>query len=139
MGSSVNVTGTLAKDSNDELMINAATVTAGDPVNQPATVGTKNTGICGTTRGNAQGSDVGVGPNTVGALQTTWGKVSALAANSSMIVDDGSSAPVPIVGPTGNATNGCFVAVTGIASIQKNAAFHISVLRTRSASDVSVY
>ena len=44
VGSSVNVTGTLAKDSNDELMINAASVTAGDPVNPPAHCGHKKHG-----------------------------------------------------------------------------------------------
>lgn len=143
-GSLVSLSGTLDKDSNDELVIDSGfAATTSSQISQGATTvvpvfGCKNNDVCGGTQDNLVGPTGGTGINTVGVLQVTWGRVSELIAGVSMMIDDGSGAPVKVIGPTGSAANGGFVRVTGIASIQKIGGMHIRVLRTRSADDVRV-
>lgn len=136
--SMVDVTGTLSHDANDELIINSSNVSASSSGTDPKALGCSPRYIGGGTRGMAQGPDGGVGVNMVGVLQTTWGKVSGLVQNSSMLIDDGSRLPVKVIGPTGLAVNGSFVRITGISSIEKSGGGHIRVIRTRLSSDVIV-
>lgn len=138
VGTLVEVNGTLGKDSNDELAINASSVVSGSTGIIPKAMGCSNKQVGGGTKGSAQGPDGGFGLNMVGTLQTTWGRVSNLVSNTSMQVDDGSRFPIKVVGPTGSVTNGSFIRVTGVSSIEKTASGHIRVLKTRSASDVVV-
>jgi hypothetical protein len=141
VGSTVNVTGTLTIDQNDELAINASAVVAvtTNPVRiVSGPFGCNNRQIGGGTRGIALGPDGGYGLNMIGVVQLTWGRVSQLVSGSSMTIDDGSGTPVKIVGPTGQSANGSFVKVIGVSSIEKVNAKHIRVLRTRSANDVQV-
>lgn len=140
VGSTVNVSGSLGKDSNDELCINASSV---DMVTGLSAVllnplGFGNREICGGTNGMQIGATGTVGINLVGSLQTTWGKVSNLVANSSMIVNDGSKCPVKVLGSTGAAANGSFVRVTGVSGIEKSGGVYSRVLRTRTAADIIV-
>ncbi|MEN6520585.1 MAG: DNRLRE domain-containing protein [Armatimonadota bacterium] len=143
LGSIVNVEGVLSRDNNGELVIDAGTVTV---VEDGATAytaisgpyGVINKQVGGGAVGSAIGPDGGSGINLVGVLQTTWGRVSSLISGSSMTVDDGSGTPVKVIGPTGMATDGCCVKVTGVSSIEKTGTGYGRVLRTRLADDVSV-
>lgn len=138
-GSSVNINGTLATDSNDELIINASSVIPVGSCSIPAPLAVTNKAIGGGTQGNARGSDTGVGLNNVGSLSTTWGRVKSIVPGVSIVLDDGSGTPVKVAGPTGSASNGSFACVTGVASIEKSGGIHIRLIRTRSAGDVRVY
>ena len=137
VGSLVTVNGVLAKDINDELVINATSALVSGNSQLPQAIGCNNRDIGGGTQGAAQGPDGGSGVNMVGVLQTTWGKVSELVPTKSMIIDDGSGTPVKVVGPIHYVENGDFVRVTGIASIEKNGDAHTRVLRIRNADDVA--
>lgn len=139
MGSSANVTGTLGRNSHDELVINAASVTPGTPVTPRGPVALANKSVCGGTQGSVTGADRAAGLNNVGSLLTTWGKVSSLVSGVSMTINDGSGTPIRVVGPTGSAANGKHVRVTGVASIEKVSGVRIRVLRTRNTGDVRVY
>ncbi|MEN6370799.1 MAG: DNRLRE domain-containing protein [Armatimonadota bacterium] len=143
LGSVVNVEGVLSRDTNGELVINAGKVavvedgaTASAAISGP--YGVINREVGGGTVGNAIGPDGGTGINLVGVLQTTWGRVSNLVSGSSMTVDDGSGTPVKVIGPTGQATDGCFVKVTGVSDLEKTDKGYSRVLRTRLADDVTV-
>lgn len=143
LDSIVNVDGVLSLDDNDELVINAESVTALEGEITVSTVipgpyGVINREVGGGTVESVIGPDGGTGINLVGVLQTTWGRVSNLVSGSLMIVDDGSGAPVKVIGPTGPAIDGCFIKVTGISGIEKTETGHIRILRTRLADDVII-
>ncbi|MBI2843186.1 MAG: DNRLRE domain-containing protein [Armatimonadetes bacterium] len=140
-GSLVSLSGMLGLDANDELVINPGSVTVAADVPQEAVqtvFGRSNRQVGGRTDGGILGPDGGIGPNTVGVVQTTWGWVSGLIPNITMTVRDGSGAPVKVVGPTGPAAEGSYVAVTGISSIKKSGDSYLPVIRTRTAGDVRV-
>lgn len=142
LGSIVDVSGVLARDINDELVIDADPISVSDLTPAlaivPGPYGVTNRGIGGGTDGNAIGPDSGYGINLVGVLQTTWGRVSGLVPSSLMLVDDGSGAVVKVIGPTGQAANGRYVKVTGVSGIEKNGESYNRVLRTRTADDVKL-
>lgn len=136
VGSKVTITGTMSRDANDETQVSATSVTTapGGAIRPP--MGCANGAVGGGTDYANVGPDGGFGLNTVGVLQTTWGRVLSVVPNVSMIVDDGSDSPVKVVGPTGLSVPGSFVRVTGVASIEKSAGVHNRVLRTRTSGDV---
>ncbi len=141
VGSLVDLSGILIKDSNDELVISAGQVVpsaAAVPVSIFGPYGVTNKEIGGGTVGNAIGPDGGKGINLVGVLQMTWGRVSGLVRDTSMIIDDGSGCPVKVLGPTGMASNGNYVRVAGVSGIQKNGSGHDRILRTRTGDDVYI-
>lgn len=138
VGSSVNVRGTLGRDSTDELVIDTTSVQPGPSRPMPEVAGSANRHIGGGTGGTAQGPDGAVGVNMVGVLQTTWGKASSVTADVLMVIDDGSGCPVKVIGPTGTAADGDYVRATGVSSIEKIAEAHLRVLLTRTADDVIV-
>ncbi len=140
VGSLVDVTGILSRDSNDELVISSSTVALSSGVAAaavPDALGRSNKNVGGGPDGNSKGPDGGAGLNTVGVLQVTWGRVTALEKNASMTIDD-SSGPIKVLGPTGNAVVGSYVRVVGICGLLKENGIRHQVLRTRSAVDVQV-
>jgi len=139
-GALVNASGTLTKDANDELVIQEiGTYSPGGTTSLPKIYGSANKHIGGGTVGGLQGPDKGVSVNTVGVVQTTWGKATSVLPDASMLVDDGSGCPVKVYGPTGITGEGAIVRVTGVLSIEKSGvSSHIRVLFTRSMSDVRV-
>ena len=101
----------------------------------------------GGNQGIAYGPVWGVGFNTIGVVQTTWGKASSVVDGQSMVVNDGSTyatiqsthqstpTPVTVYGPIHGVSNGNYVRVTGVASMDSSKA---RVMYTRSDEDVSV-
>ena len=137
VGATVTVNGALAKDPiTDELMIQATSVVPATGNVRPKVRGCINRNIGGATIGNAQGPDGGGGPNMVGVLQITWGKVSNVVSGTSMTIDDGSRCPVKVYGPIGTVGNGDFVRVTGVSSIEKDGGKHVRIMRLRDSSDI---
>jgi len=131
----VTVTGTLALDPDtDELCIDASSVDIIWTAVLPKAIGRNNRDVGGGSQGPATGPATG-GLNTVGALQTTWGKASSVVKGESMIVDDGSRCAVRVLGPVYSISNGDFVRVTGIAGIEKSGADHTRVIRMRDWKD----
>lgn len=138
IGDAVTITnGTLARDTNDELCITGGTISSQSAGLKPKIRAFSNRSVGGGPVNNAYGPTGGVGVNMVGVLQTTWGKVSNLVANTSMTIDEGSGCPVKVYGPTGLVGNGNFVRVTGISSLEKDGSGkRIRVLRMRDVSDL---
>ena len=132
----VTVNGALAVDpDSDELCISASSVDITGTAALPKTYGCINKNVGGATIGSAQGPQYGGGPNTVGVLQTTWGRASNVVKGQSMTIDDGSHCPINVIGPIYCINNNDYVRVTGIASIEKAGSTHTRVLRIRDYKD----
>lgn len=131
----VTVVGTLARDPDtDELCINASSVDITGSAALPKSLGRNNRDVGGGSQGSATGPDAG-GVNTIGVLQTTWGKASSVVKGQSMIVDDGSGCPVKVVGPVYSISNNDFVRVNGVAGVEKSGSAHTRVIRIRDWKD----
>lgn len=76
------------------------------------------------------------GINTIGVLQTTWGKAGSVVVGQSMMIDDGSGAPLKVIGPVYGISGSDYVRVTGIAGLEQNGS--LRVLRIRNSSDAVV-
>ena len=131
----VTVIGTLAQDPDtDELCINASSVDITDSAALPKALGRNNRDVGGGSQGSATGPADG-GMNTIGVLQTTWGKASSVVKGQSLIVDDGSRCPVKVVGPVYSINNNDYVRVVGVAGVEKNGTAHTRVIRIRDWND----
>ncbi|MCX6344612.1 MAG: PA14 domain-containing protein [Armatimonadetes bacterium] len=147
-GAVVNVSGVLGKNTDDELVVNATLANPGLAKDMPKAMGRMNRNVCGGTQGVAQGATYGVGINTVGTLQTTWGKATNVVVGSSMTIYDGSTfivktpilqgipTPITVYGPIYGISDGDYVRVTGVSTIRKTSGVYYRTLVTRSWDDV---
>jgi len=146
VGSTVTVSGTLARDTNGELIVNSAFSGPGMVKDMPKSMGVVNKTLGGGNQGIAYGPTSGVGFNTIGVVQTAWGKARNVVDGQSMVVDDGSTrynpsthqstpTPVTVYGPIHGVSNGNYVRVTGVAGMDSSRA---RVMYTRSDEDVVV-
>ncbi len=121
VGSKATVTGALIQYLSGELAISLTSASFAPGGTMPATAGLSS-------------SQIGSGIDLVGALLMCWGKVSGLSQGTAMTIDDGGT-PIHVAGPTGAATAGAYVRVSGVLSTESTGA---RVLRTRTANDVRV-
>jgi hypothetical protein len=140
MDHAVSVSGFLETRDGVERQIRADGVTVGDPAVIDA-LGMGNRWLIGGNfeynagpPASGQMGKTGAGPNNIGLLVRTWGRVTSPTA-SDFVLDDGSGVYPTVVLPAGVTppAEGRFVRVTGISSIEVGCT---SVILARGSSDV---
>lgn len=143
MDHAVSVSGFLETRNGIERQIRADGVIVGDSaVIEPLGMGNRSL-IGGNFEYHAgppasgQMGKVGTGPNNVGLLVRTWGRVTA-PTTSSFVLDDGSDIYPTVVVPAEVTppSEGDFVRVTGISSLQGTPEDLLAIILARSSSDL---
>ena len=154
IGTTATVSGALAKDTNDELIVNATLDGPGTVKDAHKPIGLVNKAVGGGDFGlqcgvwgwniakNTSGNKYRLwaksgGLNNIGQLVTAWGKYSPVNS-STFTIDDGSDVDIKCVVPDG-VTLGAdwtYVRVTGISSCEKVGSELHSVIRARSQEDI---
>jgi hypothetical protein len=145
-GMKAHVTGLTKTNSDGEKYIDASMAIQSTPPDNTGSVATMALGcqsIGGADRGYDAVTGAGqcgianpIGPNNIGLLITSWGKVSA-NDSSSFFINDGSR-NVNVILPAGVSLPdaGAYVSVTGISSCEKPGADILPLLRVRKQSDI---
>ena len=122
VGQIVDVTGTVDTLATGERYINASDVTPTGGSGNILPFALTNKALGGTTLGLQSGVEGGVGPNNIGLLIRTSGKVGTKGSGWFMI-DDGSGVTVKVYGTVPGGTP--YVVVTGASSCEKDGSLKI--------------
>jgi len=135
-GAVVDVVGTLGSATTGERIINATSVTTttGPAVPDPVAIRLSSLGGAdfNPLTPGVPGSG---GPNNVGLLVRTFGKVAQIVSSTSFKIDDGSGTPV-LVTSSASVALGEYVGVTGVVVLGGTGSGRYPIVRTRTAGDV---
>ncbi len=144
----VDIVGNLATVNGERVLTNP-TISPAGPLASIGPLGMNNTALGGGPLGTfTSGVTQGVGPNNLGLLVRSWGRVTDVATDGSCFyIQDGSNTgPAVCVSLQGLASGnsispphkGDYVAVTGISSCEIGAPQPVRTLRPRSQGDITV-
>ena len=136
-GDKVDITGAMDTDSVERVVSNTAVTPTGTGTIRPIFMRNKDLG--GNKANSPAGPKDGVGPNNVGLLIKTSGKV-VQANTNCLIIDDGSEPGLVKVMMTvpHSITRDQYVVVAGIVSLELTPTDFLRFVRTRSNSDVQI-
>lgn len=134
VGDVVSLTGTMATE-NGERVINAMTVDITGTSAAIAPLGMNNRNLGGGDYGSNLGVTGGYGPNSLGLLVTTTGKVVGVDG-STLAIDDGSGVTVRVLGAVGSFSVDDYVSVVGVSTVVVDGEARMRAVRPRGEIDI---